>query len=134
MAACRAREWQCMWCSGSLHYQAHRRVGVGSMVTSGNLGDVMVRQQTEMPDVGSIPTLGAISPILIIPITLVHAQNPVQDMRLWLFNLPCVCIYVSALPVCNCKTFNSAGISVVVCTNLSNQARNHIDRWAWVGR
>ena len=57
-------------CSTDL--SSHIQVAVGTVVTVGSLGGVMVSTLARNArDVGSIPTLGTILPIFIIPTILV---------------------------------------------------------------
>ena len=54
----------------------HRQVGVGSMVTSGSLGAVMVSTLAwNARDVGLIPALGTMFPIFITPTTILNGQS-----------------------------------------------------------
>ena len=71
----------------------HIQVSVGSMVTAGSLGGVMVSTLTRNArDVGSISALGPVFPIFIIPMTLVPLIRILSTIcGVWL-HLPCVCI------------------------------------------
>ena len=58
----------CIYFSGK---DPHRQVVVGRVVAKGNLGDVMVSTLAQNArGVGSIPDLGAICPVFIIPTTI----------------------------------------------------------------
>ena len=97
---------------------------MGTVVTSGNLGGVMVRILAQIArDVGSILALGSIFPILITS-TILIAVNMI------LYKLCCMVVeptlgmfmYGHCLCVCNCKhnkTYNSSETIVIVGTDLS---------------
>ena len=74
-------------------------------------------------DVGLSPTLGAVFPIFITPMTLVDmTMDPVQATRCMIVEpTPSMYRYGHCLYVCNCKhykTYNYRGTSVVVCIDL----------------
>ena len=52
--------------------EPHRQVGMGSMITSGILGGIMVSTLTwNANEVGSVSALGTILPIFITPTTII---------------------------------------------------------------
>ena len=73
----------------------HRQVGIGRVVTSGNLGGVMVITLTRNArDMGSIPTLSVLFRILTNLMMLVAMTKIMYKVHsVCLLNLPCVLIY-----------------------------------------
>ena len=58
-------------CTNLSGKEPHRQAGIGKVVTSGSLGDVMVSTLAQNArGVGSIPALGTIFPIFITSTTL----------------------------------------------------------------
>ena len=69
-------------------------VGVGRVVTSKSLGGVMVCTLAQnVTDVGSIPALDILFPILITLLPRQWCRD--QLCAVWLLNLSSVCIYES---------------------------------------
>ena len=87
--------------------ELHRQVGMSSIVTTGSLVGVMVSTLAQNArGVGLIPALGTIVPIFITPVMLVAMAMILYKLcDVWLLNLPCACVYVWSLPVCNCKHY-----------------------------
>ena len=89
-------------CTDLSDKEAHIQVGMGRIVTSGNLGGQIDSTLVwNARDVGPIHALGAIFPIFITPVTLVDMTKILYKLcDVWLLHLHVVCTYVWSLPVC----------------------------------
>ena len=101
--------------------ELHKLVGVGIVMTSGNL---LCNGSTLAPNaryMGPCPTLSTIFPIVISRMTLV-AITMILPVQAWLLKLPCAYNICKAI-ACMCnrkqvKTYFSRGMSIVVCSDL----------------